>query len=212
MPKPTRVKILRWPLLMLVVHFLLPTPARAQLEGIIGPRRPPPFVHPQGFYTIQLPRGWQAELDKNGDMIAHKTNGDKAELTLRMTTVPMNADTEMVAFNKGRALRKLPHYVNGGGGRLKVSGKKASVHSFAFDYQGNTEFTISVEEMYVVSGTVLFTLHFEVLKRSMPRFKKDLMQIYSGLKVAEIDATGRAIIPRKAPKKHKKKSLPFKLP
>lgn len=185
--------------------LLLPQQAQAQLDSIIGPRRPPAFVHPQGFFTIQLPRGWQAKLDKDGNMIAHKMAGDKAELTLRMSKVPMNADTEMVAFNKGRKLRKLPHYVDGGGGRLKVSGKKASVHSFAFDYRGNTEYTIAVEEMYVVSGSILFTLHFEVLKRSMPHFKKDLMQIYSGLKVAEIDATGQPILPQQKRKKHKKK-------
>ncbi len=199
-------------LLLTTPMFLWASPAKAQLAGIIGPRRPPPFVHPQGFYTLQLPGGWEAELNKDGDLVAHKTAGDKAELSLKMTTVPMNADTEMVAFNKGRKLRKLPHYVDGGGGRLKVSGKKASVHSFAFDYRGNTEYTIAVEEMYIVSGTVLFTLHFEVLKRSMPRFKKDLTQIYSGLKVAEIDATGRPIVQKKARKKRKKRYKGIQIP
>lgn len=195
--------------IIFAMAFLITLSAQAQLEDIFGGRRAPPFAHPQGFYTVQMPRGWQAKLSKDGQLHAVKTAGDKAELTISMSTVPMNADTEMVAFNKGRSLRKLPHYRDGGGGRLKIGGKPASIHSFAFDYQGNTEFTVAVEELYIVSGTVLFTVHFEVLKRSMPAFRKDLATFYDTLKIAEIDATGQSIRHKqKTPTKKKRPSLP----
>ncbi len=175
--------------------LLLSAVALAQLDALMRGRRPPPFVHPQGFYALEFPRSWEFELSPQNQLVARRTQRDRAELTVTLKKVPRDVDTEMVALNAGRALKQLPHYVDRGGGRLKVAGKAASMRSFEFDYQGNTEYTIAVEELYVVSGTVLFTVHFEVLKRSFPRFGKDLRQIYDSFQVAEIDAAGQPIAP-----------------
>ena len=165
--------------------------ALAQAE-IFGPPKPAPFYHPKGFYALGFPGGWSYELKPNGALVASANKGmDGAQLTLAMRTVPRDADTENVALNAAKELRKLPHFKDGGGGRLKIAGKPASVRSFEFDWQGNTEYTIAVEELYVVSGPVLFTLHFEVMKRSFHNYRGDLKSIYDSLMVAEIDADGK---------------------
>jgi hypothetical protein len=190
--------------LLTLLLLLLPVLAAAQLQQILGNKRPPPFVHPQGFYAVTFPRGWDHELKPNGQMVDTATKGDQALFTVTMESVPGDVDTEMVALNAGRKLRELPHYKDGGGGRLTIGGKPASIHSFQFNYQGNTEYQVAVEELYVVSGSVLFTIHFEVMRRSFPKFRKDLKQLYDGFAVAEIDATGHP--KRKArPKSSKRK-------
>ncbi|MBN2357823.1 MAG: hypothetical protein JXR83_00115 [Deltaproteobacteria bacterium] len=176
---------------IVVVAIALTGLAPAQME-IFGPPKPAPFFHPKGFYALGFPGGWSYELNKSGDLVASAQKGmDRAELTLSMRSVPKDADTENVALNAAKALRKLPHFKDGGGGRLKIAGKPASVRSFEFDWQGNTEYTIAVEELYVVSGPVLFTLHFEAMKRSFPAYRNDLKTIYDSLMVAEIDADGK---------------------
>ena len=165
--------------------------ALAQAE-IFGPPKPAPFFHPKGFYAVGFPGGWSYELKPDGNLVAISQNGmDRAQLTVSMRSVPKDATTENVALNAAKELRKLPHFKDGGGGRLKIAGKPASVRSFEFDWQGNTEYTITVEELYVVSGPVLFTLHFEVMKRSFPSYRNDLKAIYDSLMVAEIDADGK---------------------
>lgn len=177
--------------ILIVVVVALSGLAQAQME-IFGPPKPAPFFHPKGFYALGFPGGWSYELQPDGKLVATATKGnDKAMLSLTMTTVPKDADTENVALNAAKELRKLLHFKDGGGGRLKIAGKPASVRSFEFDYQGNTEYTITVEELYVVSGPVLFRSHFEVMKRSFPYYAADLKVIYDSLMVAEIDADGK---------------------
>ncbi|MFH1812203.1 MAG: hypothetical protein ABIJ09_25930 [Pseudomonadota bacterium] len=170
--------------------------ALAQLDmEMFGQRRPPPFFHPKGYYAVEFPGGWEHKLTAQGQLVANKLAGDRAELTITMKSVPNKVDTEMVAHNAGIALRKLPTFVDRGGGTLTVAGKPASVRSFEFDYQGNTEYTVAVEELYIVSGSVLYTVHFEVLKRSFRNFQKDLQKIYGSIIVAEIDADGQPMHP-----------------
>jgi hypothetical protein len=184
--------------LVVVAAALCSSAVLAQIEmDLLGPRRPPPFFHPRGFYSLSFPGGWEYRISDDGNLVANKAAGDRAELTITMKSVPPKVDTEMVAHNAGIALRKLPHFVDRGGGRLAIGGKPASVRSFEFDYQGNTEYTISVEELYIVSGSVLFTVHFEVLKRSFRNFGGDLKTIYDSMAVAEIDAEGKPIAPVK---------------
>lgn len=159
---------------------------------MMGGKRPKPFTHPKGFYGVAFPRGWTYELKPNGQLVAVGGRGtDQATFTVTMSKVPAGVDPEMVALNAGRKLKKLPHFKDGGGGRLTMAGKPASIHSFEFDYQGNTEYRIVVEELYIVSGSVLYTFHFEVMRRSFPKTTKDLKMIYDSIMVAEIDADGK---------------------
>jgi hypothetical protein len=182
---------MRAQLTVIVVVIALGGLVFAQPE-IFGPAKPAPFVHPKGFYALGFPGGWAYELKPNGSLVATANKGnDRAELTISMRTVPKDADTENVALNAAKELRKLPHFKDGGGGRLTIAGKPASIRSFEFDWQGNIEYTIAVEELYVVSGPVLFVLHLEVMKRSFAEYRGDLKVIYDSLMVAEIDAEGK---------------------
>jgi hypothetical protein len=186
--------------LLITIVCCLALPATAQLD--IFQKKPRPFLHPEGYYLVAMPRGWEGQLQADGSFAASASRGrDQGKLTIRMASVERDVDTELVALNAHRELRKLPHFKDGGGGRLKVGGKPASIRSFEFDYMGNTEYTISVEELYVVSGTVLFVVHFEVMKRSLRHYALDLSIIYDSMRVAEIDATGKPTRPVRLPKR-----------
>jgi hypothetical protein len=186
--------------LLIAILCGLAVPAAAQLD--IFQKKPRPFLHPEGYYLVAMPRGWAGQLKPDGAFEASSSRGrDQGKLTIRMAIVARDVDTELVALNAHRELRKLPHFKDGGGGRLKVGGKPASIRSFEFDYMGNTEYTISVEELYVVSGTVLFVVHFEVMKRSLRNYALDLSVIYDSMRVAEIDATGKPTRPVRLPKR-----------
>ena len=184
------MRIMRRAIGIAVAGAVIAVAAHAQL-GLLGPKRPPPVEHPEGYYLLRLPRGWSHAFAPGEQFTASGTHGDTAQLTITVTDVEREADTELVALNAHRRLRELPHFKDGGGGRLTIGGKPASIRSFEFDYQGNTELTVAVEELYVVTGRILVTVHFEVMRRSLPAFKEDLKAIYDSLRVADVDAEGR---------------------
>ena len=155
-------------LLLAACTLLLALSAQAQIDAMLG-KKVPPLLHPGGYYALVPPRSWSNEFTRDGQLIMQAKQRDQAELTITIKTLPAaDADTELVALNHARALKKLPNFRDGGGGRLTIGGKPASIRSFEFDYNANTEYTISVEELYIVSGRVLVLVHFEVMKRSFP--------------------------------------------
>jgi hypothetical protein len=188
-------------LTFVVAALVLSAGAHAQIQELFEGKRTPPTVHPKGYFALELPRGWNAEFDAKGDMLATGGSGDVAQLRISVQTLPTaDADTELVALNHSRELRKLPNFRDGGGGRLKIGGKPASIRSFLFDYNGNTEYTVSVEELYIVSGRVMIMLHFEVMKRSFANYGKDLKQIYDSLGIADMGADALPLKPATARK------------
>lgn len=191
----------------LVVALGVPVGAHAQAGQLmdIMQQEAPPFSHSSGLYAFTPPGGWFCQQAKGGK-VECKTGKGPAPGTFVITysTIEGRLDSELMAFNEERRLQKLPHFKKTGGGRLVLGGAKASVRSFTFDYQGNTEYPVAVEELYVVTGGKAIRLHFETMARAMPAYGGDLRQIYDTLGVAEVDEMGQVITPAEPRSKDQK--------
>jgi hypothetical protein len=131
--------------------------------------------------------------------------------TITHFTIPGKLDAELMAFNAEKELKKLPHYRKTGGGRLLLGEAKASIRSFMFDYQGNTEYPVAVEELYLVTGGKAVRVHFETMARAMPGYANDLRAVYDTLGLAEVDGLGQVVTPA-TPRNHPKSARGSKKP
>ncbi|MEW5854866.1 MAG: hypothetical protein AB2A00_39180 [Myxococcota bacterium] len=166
----------------------------------------PAFGHSTGLFAFTPPSGWACQQLKDGAVECRTGNGDAPGLaTITHATIEGNLDAELMALNSEKALKKLPHYRRTGGGRLLLGGVKASIRSFTFDYQGNTEYTVAVEELYVVTGSKAVRVHFETMALAMPSYGGDLKALYDTFAVAEVDASGQVVTPAKPRPLNKKK-------
>ncbi|MBI5497812.1 MAG: hypothetical protein HY904_22585 [Deltaproteobacteria bacterium] len=185
-------------------------PARANdLEGMFG-NSEPPFEHSTGLYAFLPPGGWNCQQQRDSS-VQCQASSTGAMLRIEHWTIEGQLDSELMAFNEERKLQKLPHFRKNGGGRLLLGDVKASIRSFVFDYQGNAEYPVAVEELYVVSGGKAIRVHFEVMARAMPSHARDLKQLYDTFGVAEVDALGQVVTaarPRNAPGQRKKGPAP----
>jgi hypothetical protein len=155
---------------------------------------PLPFSHSTGLYMFIPPQGWSCQQLRDSS-VECQTNNGPAPGTMRIThmTIEGDLDAELMALNAERDLKKLPHYRKSGGGRLLLGTTKAALRSFQFDYLGNTELPVAVEELYVVTGAKAIRLHFETMARSMPAYMQDLKLVYDTFGVAEVDAAGQVV-------------------
>jgi hypothetical protein len=166
----------------------------------------PPFVHSTGLYALRPAPGWRCMQLRDGAVECKTDNGPSVGVcTITYSTIAGQLDSELMAFNEERKLKKLKHFRKTGGGRLLLGDVKASLRSFTFDYQGNTEYPVAVEELYVVSGGKAIRVHFETMAHAMPSYGADLKQLYDTLGVAEVDDTGTVVQPAEPRSAQKKK-------
>ncbi len=199
-------------MLSLWVVLLAVTPARAGDMDFLEGNNAPAFTHSTGLYAFLPPGGWNCrQLPDSAAECRTSNGGAPAVLTISHLTVEGQLDSELMAINTEKALKKLPHYKRLGGGRLLLGGVKASIRSFTFDYQGNTEYPVAVEELYVVSGGKAVRLHFETMTSAMPTYSGELRKVYDTFAVGEVDALGQVVNPaqpRNLPGQKKKKGGP----
>lgn len=167
------------------------------------------FVHSTGLYAMRPANSWRCNQLRDGAVECRTDSGPaQGVCTITFATIAGQLDSELMAFNEERKLKKLPHFRKTGGGRLLLGDVKASLRSFTFDYQGNTEYPVAVEELYVVSGGKAIRVHFETMAHAMPAYGMDLKQLYDTLGVAEVDDNGTVVQPaepRSAQKKKKRR-------
>jgi hypothetical protein len=170
----------------------------------------PPFAHSTGLFAFLPPPGWSCQQNRDSSVECRGQNGPQpGVLTVTHQTVEGQLDAELMALNAEKQLKRLPHYQRTGGGRLLLGDVKAAIRSFRFDYQGNNEYPVAVEELYVVSGGKAIRVHFETMLLAMPHYMGDLKRFYDTLGVAEVDAMGQVVAgaqPRNVPGARKGKA------
>lgn len=166
----------------------------------------PAFVHSSGLYAFRPPSGWFCNQVKGGAVECRAERGPhQGSCSITYFTQQGQLDSELMAFNEEQKLKKLPHFKKTGGGKFLLGGAKASLRSFVYDYQSHTEYTVAVEELYVVTGGKAIKVHFETMASAMPAYAGDLKHLYDTLGVAEVDDTGNVVQPAEARSAQKKK-------
>jgi hypothetical protein len=172
------------------------TAARAEAEDGVGfllGQKPKPFIDPAGFYAAILPTGFNCEA-KARKVTCTGNRGVDAVLTIDVLDVPASANADIAMLNQMDKFKEKPHFKLLQKGKIKIDGTPSVLVNFAYDYMGNVEYQVGVEEVIMVRGGKLYLIHQEMRLDQLSVHKKDLEQLYRSFKPARIDAGGNPII------------------
>jgi hypothetical protein len=171
-------------------------PARAQsgeqFDFLFG-QKPKPFIDPAGFYAAILPNGFDCEA-KARHVKCSGNRGVQALLTIDVIDVPASATADIAMLNQMDRFKEKPHFKQLAKGKTKVDGTAALTTSFTYDYMGNVEYAVGVQQLIMVRGGKLYLIHLETRLDQFATHKKDLEQLYGSFKPARLDAGGNPIL------------------
>lgn len=179
------------PLLWLTV----PSSAHANDDpfGFFLGQKPKPYIDPAGFYAAILPTGFDCEA-KARKVKCTGNRGVQAILTIDVLDVPASATADIAMLNQMDKFKEKPHFKLLQKGKIKIDGTPSVLVNFAYDYMGNVEYQVGVEEVIMVRGGKLYLIHQEMRLDQLAVHKKDLEQLYRSFKPARIDAGGNPIL------------------
>src|ERR1700710_1506297 len=137
--------------------------ARAQddLAGIFFGQKPKPYIDPAGYYAAILPTGFDCEA-KARHVTCKGNRGVEALLTIDVVDVPPSASADIAMLNQMDKFKQKPHFKLLQKGAIKVDKSPATLVDFSYDYLGNVEYSIGVEELIMVRSGKLYLVHEEM--------------------------------------------------
>ena len=164
-------------LLALLVVTQAPTQASAQ--GLLD-KPPRVFVAPNRLFQIQIPDGWQIATTADPNTIQFTPNqGGDAYMWVRRINVPQGAHPRQLALHAiDSRLKKLSLFKVINQRNTKIGGHRASTILGTYAHQGNIQFPRAVEEVFVVTGSEAFILHFECFEPVAGHYAPTLNTIY----------------------------------
>jgi hypothetical protein len=156
-------------------------------------QKPKPFIDPAGYWAAILPNGFDCE-GRARHVQCHGNRGVEALLTVDVIDVPASATADIAMLNQMDKFKEKPHFKLLQKAKIKIDKAPAQVVDFSYDYLGNVEYSVGVEELIMVRGGKLYLIHEEMRLDQLPIHKKDLMQLYASFKPARLDNGGNPII------------------
>ena len=142
-----------------------------------------PFTAPGRLFSVQVPNGWGVVLhEKDPNTIEFRGVGrpGNATLQIRRVPVPKGAHPRQLMRNAVETrLKKLPGFKVAAQRDVTVAGFKAAAVTGGYAYQGNIQFPLAVEEIYVVVGNESFVFHFECFEPVAGDLAGDLNRFYT---------------------------------
>lgn len=186
--------------LALVLLASLPASAQEELNQLFFGNKPKAFIEPSGYYAVILPAGFDCEAKVSRHVACQSNRGTNALLTLDVLDVPPSATSDIAMLNQMDRFKQKPHFKLITETRTKLDGSPAITVAFQYDYLGNVEYTVGVQQLIMVRGAKLYLIHLETPLASFGAHKKDLEQVYSSFKPARLDASGNPILDDLRPK------------
>lgn len=188
--------------LFVVTGALVASPSFAQsgdqMEFLFG-QKPKPFIDPAGFYAAILPNGFDCEA-RARQVKCRGNRGVQAELSIDVIDVPASATADIAMLNQMDRFKEKPHFKQIAKGKTRLDGAPALTTSFSYDYMGNVEYSVGVQQLIMVRGGKLYLIHFESRLDQFAAHKADLEQLYRSFKPARLDGGGNPILEDLKPK------------
>lgn len=194
------VRMRRLGLLTLCVFASLPVLAQDDLNQLFLGNKPKPFLEPSGYYAVILPSGFDCEVKVSRHVQCRSNRGTNALLTLDVLDVPPSATSDIAMLNQMDRFQQKPHFKLINSTHTKLDGSPAITVAFQYDYLGNVEYTVGVQQLIMVRGGKLYLIHLETPLSTFGAHKKDLEQLYGSFKPARLDASGNPILEDLRPK------------
>ena len=163
--------------------LLVSVTAAAQLGKFVGRPGPKLYVSPGRTFRVQLFNDWGV-VPRPGDSSLIEFRPTKTQIRIfihvRRVRVPAGASSMQMALNaREQRLRELPHWQEHGQRKVIVGGRPAVVITGQYAFQGNIQYPITLEEVYVVVDEEAFVIHFECFTPDAGRYTRAMETFYS---------------------------------
>lgn len=142
-----------------------------------------PFTAPGRLFSIEVPPGWAPALKKRDPdtvEIQAISRPGNAVLQIRRMAVPRGAHPRQLLLNAlDRRLKKLPSFKMASKRDLTLAGYQAASVTGSYLYQGNVQYPLVLEEVYLVTGSEAFVLHFECFEPAAADLATELNKLYT---------------------------------
>lgn len=186
----------------------LPVAAQDSLDLLLMGNKPKPFIEPSGYYAVILPPGFDCDAKVPRHVQCRSNRGTNALLTLDVLDVPPSATADIAMLNQMDRFQQKPHFKLITRTQTKLDGTPAITVAFQYDYLGNVEYTVGVQQLIMVRGGKLYLIHLETPLVSFGAHRQDLEQVYRSFKPARLDASGNPILDDLRPTPTKSETSP----
>ncbi|MCA9554212.1 MAG: hypothetical protein KC933_29525 [Myxococcales bacterium] len=161
-----------------------PAWAKNPWEELMG-RKPRTWADPQGRFSIDLPLGWQAQVNPEQPVVdfwkRHPDHGAVAHASVQMKSVPPGVKVAHYALHVNQDVKKsAPNYRVLAEQRLDLSGVPAVRTVFTYNERGNAALVNEVDQFVLVRGERAFVLTFEYAAGARPIFEEDFAYMAHG--------------------------------
>jgi hypothetical protein len=168
-------------------QYFVPAPDKVSVPEIpLLNRKPKPFVTPGGLFSVQVPPGWGVALHDDDPYTIDFKGVDRPGygiLQVRRIKVPRGAHPrQLLLVAIERRLSKLPNFKIADRRDAQVAGNRAAVVTGTYAYQGNLQYPVTIEELFVVTGEEAFIFHFECFAAEAGRLATDLNTFYTSFR------------------------------
>lgn len=181
-------------LLLLLALASWPAAAQDSVDLLLMGNKPKPFIEPSGYYAVILPSGFDCDAKVVRHVECRSNRGANALLTLDVLDVPASATSDIAMLNQMDRFQQKPHFKLISKAQTKLDGSPAITVAFQYDYLGNVEYTVGVQQLIMVRGAKLYLIHLETPLSSFAAHRPDLEQLYRSFKPARLDASGNPIL------------------
>ncbi|MBI5509560.1 MAG: hypothetical protein HY903_12480 [Deltaproteobacteria bacterium] len=175
-------------------------------EGIPVPENEPfgqkgtPYTAPGRLFSVEVPAGWGVALkadDPNTVEFQGVGRPGNATLQIRRLPVPKGAHPRQLLLNAiDRRLKKLPGFKVASRRDTTVAGQKAAAITGSYSYQGNIQFPLVLEEVYVVVGSDAYVFHFECFEPVAGNLAADVNGFYVSFQPRPTGAQPGPFVPK----------------
>ncbi len=144
---------------------------------------PEPWVAPGRLFSVRVPAGWGVALHDDDpytiDFRGVQRPGN-AVVQIRRLAVPKGAHPRQLMLNAIESrLGKLPNFKVVNKRNVQIAGTKGAAVVGTYSYQGNIQYPLVVEEVYLVAGAEAFIFHFECFEPFAVELANDVNLFYA---------------------------------
>jgi hypothetical protein len=184
------VSLLRF---MCAIGMVTSASVQAQELQMLFGQKPKPLVDPAGYFRVLLPGGFDCQAAPR-KVQCTGNRGIQSSLHIAVVDVPTSATVENVFLNESEKFGRKPHYKLLSKRKHTLDGAPAMMASYQYDYNGNVEYSIVVQALYMVRGSKQYLIQYEGRVDQFGTHAQDLRELYASFKAARVDAGGHPII------------------
>jgi len=143
------------------------------------------YEAPNGRYHVQVPGGLLMQVDEDNpdpNMVVFAGDirpGLRAQMVVKKVEVTAGAaSSQLMLTTRDNHLAKLPNFTVEQVRKIRIANRTCTLLRARYDYQGNKQYPMALEQAYIIDGTEGFIVGMEVPYEVYGDMADRLQQVY----------------------------------